>query len=369
MTAVRDMVAGHRVIVCCGAGGVGKTTTATGLALAGARAGRRVLALTIDPSRRLAQTLGVARNLKAPAPVPAAFLEAAGATGGSLHAWMLDPQLVADRSVDKLSPTPAVAQRLKNNRMYRQLARMVAGMQEYTAMEALHGFLDDGAYDLVILDTPPSRNALDFLDGPRRLERFFDGRIFQLFLPGEKATLIGRAASNLIHRAMSGVFGEATFKELQEFFGAFENILYALTRNALRTRKMLSDPDNVAFLLITSPAAEALEDAHLFRQKVEALGLPFGGFVLNRSLAAGQVRVLPDRSMLGADPSDAALSGLRKLHRLALLEEAAVDIDRRLLVELQERAGEGATALALPTFPDGAHDIDGLVQVARSLTL
>ncbi len=368
MSRLREMVESHRVIVCCGAGGVGKTTTATGLALAGARSGRRVLALTIDPSKRLAQTLGVARNLKEPAPVPHSFLVAAEATAGSLHAWMLDPQLVADRSVDKLSPTPAVAARLKANRMYKQLARMVAGMQEYTAMEALHGFLDDGAYDLVILDTPPSRNALDFLDGPRRLERFFDGRIFQLFLPGEKASFIGRAASNLIHRAMSGVFGEATYLELQEFFGAFENIMYALTRNALRTREKLSDAETVAFLLVTSPAPEALEDAHLFRHKVEDLGLPFGGFVLNRSLAAGVARVMPDRSMLGDAPTAAEISGLAKLRRLAELEWAAVDEDRALLAELTERAGPGAVALALPTFPDGAHDIGGLVQVARSLT-
>jgi anion-transporting ArsA/GET3 family ATPase len=368
MTRISEIIAGNRVIVCCGAGGVGKTTTATGLALAAARAGRSVLALTIDPSKRLAQTLGVERNLKEPAPVPASFLEAAGATSGSLHAWMLDPQLVADRSVDKLSPTPAVAARLKSNRMYKQLSRMVAGMQEYTAMEALHGFLDGGEYDLVILDTPPSRNALDFLDGPRRLERFFDGRIFQLFLPGEKASFIGRAASSLIRRAMSGVFGEATFLELQEFFGAFENIMYALTRNALRTREMLSDAETVSFLLVTSPAPEALEDAHLFRQKVEALGLPFGGFVLNRSLAAGVARVAPDRSMLGPEPSEAALSGLRKLQRLAVLEEAAVGEDLKLLDELTQRAGEGAVALALPTFPEGAHDIAGLVRVARALT-
>lgn len=365
MTALRDMVENHRVIVCCGAGGVGKTTTATGLALSAARAGRKVLALTIDPSKRLAQTLGVARNLKEPAPVPDSFLQAAEATG-TLHAWMLDPQLVADRSVDKLAPTPEMARRLKSNRMYKQLARMVAGMQEYTAMEALHGFLDEGAYDLVILDTPPSRNALDFLDGPRRLERFFDGRIFQLFLPGEKASFIGRAASNLIGRVMSGVFGEATYLELQEFFGSFEKILYSLTRNALRTREMLSDPETVAFLLVTSPAPESLEDAHLFRQKVEALGLPFGGFVLNRSLAAGPERVMPDRAMLGPDPSPEAISGLRKLRRLAALEEAAVGVDKRLLEELRTQAGDAA-AIALPTFPDGAHDIAGLVRVARSL--
>jgi anion-transporting ArsA/GET3 family ATPase len=360
-------VKNYRVIVCCGAGGVGKTTASTALALAGARAGRRVLALTIDPSKRLAQTLEVDRNLREPAKVSQRVLDVAGVTDGTLHAWMLDPQLVATRAVDRLAPNSEVASRLKKNRLFRQVSRMVAGMQEFTAMEALHTFLRDGDYDLVILDTPPSRNALDFLEGPRRLERFFDGRLLRLFLTDEPSTFIGRAASALLDGAMSGVFGRDTFSELQEFFGMFEKIFLRLTSNALRTREMLSDADSVAFLLVTTPAPESVSDAELFRKKTEAMGLPFGGFILNRSLSAGPPRQLPTRAMLGKKPSAAALSGLEKLIQLANLEAAEAEKDAEVHRAMTESAGEGRATIALPIWADGAHNATGLALVADAL--
>src|SRR5690606_25501895 len=162
-------------------------TPATALALAGAREGRRVLALTVDPSRRLAQTLGVERSLPEPTPVPAEVSRSAGVADPSLlEAWMLDPGVVADRFVHRFADSPEEARRLTQNRIYRQVSRMIAGMQEYAAMEALYGFLREDRYDLVVLDTPPSRHALDLLQGPSRLHSFSDGRIFQLSLPGEQ---------------------------------------------------------------------------------------------------------------------------------------------------------------------------------------
>ncbi|MFK7928255.1 MAG: ArsA family ATPase, partial [Myxococcota bacterium] len=174
---IEELVMNRRILVVCGAGGVGKTTTATALALAGARQGRRVLALTVDPSKRLAQTLGVDRNLEAPISIPEERLRLAGIEPpGSLETWMLDPKLVADRMVQKLAKDPEEVERLMQNRIYRGISRMVAGMQEYMAMEALHEFHEEGRYDLVILDTPPSRNALAFLEGPQRMANFLDGR-------------------------------------------------------------------------------------------------------------------------------------------------------------------------------------------------
>jgi anion-transporting ArsA/GET3 family ATPase len=184
---LKELVDTQRVIVCAGAGGVGKTSVAASMALGAARGGKRVLVVTVDPSKRLAEVLGVDRNPTDPVPVPAEKLEALGVTPpGSLHAWMLDPQLVADRVVKRFSRTQEDADRLMANRIYKNVTAMVAGMQEYTAVEALHGFVADDSYDLIILDTPPSRNALHFLDAPERAGRFLDKRIFNLFVPGRR---------------------------------------------------------------------------------------------------------------------------------------------------------------------------------------
>ena len=173
MSRIASFVLNKRIIVCCGAGGVGKTTTSAALALAAARAGRKVLVLTIDPSKRLAETLGVDRNSPEPTRLPEDRERAAGITGpGELSAWMLDPRLVSDQAVRKLVKDPADQEKLLAHPVYDQITSMIAGMQEYTAMEALYQFVETGRYDLVVLDTPPSRNALNFLEAPSRLSEF-----------------------------------------------------------------------------------------------------------------------------------------------------------------------------------------------------
>ena len=359
------LIRDRRVIICCGAGGVGKTTTATALALAAARSGRKVLALTIDPSKRLAETLGVERNLRVPVSLPAERLERAFIRPpGALETWMLDPQLVSDRAVTRLASGESDAERLKDNRIYQQISRMVAGMQEYTAMEALYGFMREERYDLIVLDTPPSRHALEFLDGPRRLERFFDGRIFQLFKPSEDVGFIRQAASKLIGQVLSSVFGEENYDELQEFFVAFSPLFSTLTRNAGDMFRRLSDPADCAFLLVSSPSSEAVVDALHFRAKTRELGLPFGGFILNRSKAWNDARVMPEASIFGPAPSPVQLSALAKLKKLALLEEVEATRHAHVLAELTQTAGDKAFAAALPEFPSGANDLDALVQLA-----
>lgn len=365
---VRHLVRNARVLVCCGAGGVGKTTVATALALAAARDGRRVLALTVDPSRRLAETLGVSRNLPRPAPVPAQWRVDAGIPEDAvLDAWMLSPQLVADRVVRKFSSNEEQRAQLMDNRIYRQVTRMVAGMQEYTAMQAVYDFLREGRYDLIVLDTPPSRNALDFLDGPRRLQRFFDGRIFRLFLPGEGASVIRRAARDLIRRVLSAAFGEDNTHELQEFFSSFGELFSKLTSNAVRTQRMLSDPEQVGFLLITSPAPESVTDAMFFRRKTEELGMPFAGFLLNRSHALAAGRRFPDESLFTPPLTAVQRSALVKLQALAELERAEMLRDQSLLADLSDQAGDGALTQALPALPGGVDDMISLRVVADTL--
>ncbi|NCG22095.1 MAG: AAA family ATPase [Rhodobacterales bacterium] len=363
-----DIILGRRVIVCAGSGGVGKTTTATAIALAAARSGRRVLALTVDPSKRLAETLGVDRNLPRPVPVPAETLKKAGITDPSLlEAWMLDPGVVADAFVHRFAESPELAARLTKNRIYKQVSRMIAGMQEYTAMEALYGFLREERYDLIVLDTPPSRNALDFLYGPSRLSNFLDGRIFQLFLPGEKRGLFRRATSRLVNGVNAAVFGRETYEELQEFFTSFADIFKRMTKNASAGLQALRDPDDVAFVLVTSPATEAMTDALFFRRKCIELELPFAGFVLNRSQAGDDDRTVPPDELFGSQPSAVEQSALGKLQQLALFEQAAVVRDQERLTHLAENSGDDAFALALPQLPGGAEKMEALVHLGQVL--
>lgn len=363
---VAKLVRESRVLVCCGAGGVGKTTTAAGLGLAAARAGRRVLVLTIDPSKRLAETMGVSPHEKKPHPPPPFFLHAAGIHApGSLEVWMLDPRYISDVTVSKLARDEDEMKVLTNNRIYQNVTRMIAGMQEYTAMEALYQFVSEERYDLIVLDTPPSRNALAFLEGPTRLGRFFDGRIFQLFLPQGQG-MFRQAASQLFGKVLATVFGEVFYTEFQQFLASFSDIFRVLTGNAEKMRAMLARPD-VAFFLVTSPSPEALTEARFFQEQTRGLDLPFRAFVLNRSHALDTRLRLPEEAQLGADPSPVARAGLAKLRRLGEIERVRAEADAGLLRQLAGQAGPTATALALPTFPGGVDDIQGLVEIARSL--
>jgi anion-transporting ArsA/GET3 family ATPase len=364
---LKELVDTQRVIVCAGAGGVGKTSVSASMALGAARGGKRVLVVTVDPSKRLAEALGVDRNPTDPVPVPQEKLEALGVTPpGSLHAWMLDPQLVADRVVKRFSRTQEDADRLMANRIYKNVTAMVAGMQEYTAVEALHGFVADDSYDLIILDTPPSRNALHFLDAPERAGRFLDKRIFNLFVPGE-GSLIRRAATKLIERVMDAALGNETREDLQTFFTLFSSILARLHRNADEMRAFFTRPD-VSVLVVTSPAREALDEAlYLASRTRDDLSMPLAGYILNRSLAQTGEWELPDSLMSDENLDDSTRAGLEKLKPIAAREHAEAERHRALLVELANRLGGEGVALGLPLLARGIDDLTSLSVLAEAL--
>ncbi len=364
---LKDLVETQRVIVCAGAGGVGKTSVSASMAVGAARSGKRVLVVTVDPSKRLAEALGVDRNPADPVPVPPAKLDALGVTPpGSLHAWMLDPQLVADRVVKRFSRTQADADRLMANRIYKNVTAMVAGMQEYTAVEALHGFVADDSYDLIILDTPPSRNALHFLDAPERAGRFLDKRIFNLFVPGE-GSLIRRAATKLIERVMDAALGNETREDLQTFFTLFSSILARLHRNADEMQAFFTRPD-VSVLVVTSPAREALDEAlYLARRTQEDLSMPLAGYILNRSLAQTGEWDLPSSLMADPNLDDSTRSALEKLQPIAAREHAEAERHRALLAELSGRLQGKGVALGLPLLARGIDDLTSLSVLAEAL--
>lgn len=275
---LKEALLTKEVIVCCGAGGVGKTTTSAALALAAAQLGRRVLVLTIDPSKRLAQALGVSQNTPTPVMLSKDRLTQLGVTEGALSAWLLDPQHVSDGVV--LREASAQASELMSNLIYREISGMVAGMQEYTAVEALRGFVQDQAYDLVVLDTPPARHALRFLDAPERVAAFLDKRIFKLFVP-DRTGLVGRLAGKVIDEVLERAFGTQLKDELKQFFELFSQILDHLNANQ-QEMKIFFRSSKISFYLVTSAHIEVLAEAQYFKEQVKERGLSFGGVFLNR---------------------------------------------------------------------------------------
>lgn len=366
---MRTIVETRRVIVCCGAGGVGKTSVSAALALAAARFGRRVLVITIDPSRRLADLMGIARRSEKPVRLPEDLQKATGIVApGLLDTWVLDPQRIADAAVRALTKTPREAERLLENRVYRNVTKMIAGMQEYTAVEALHGFVKEDRYDLVVLDTPPSRNALQFLESPSRLRAFIDGRIFNLFVP-RAGGRISRAASRMVDTVFDIGLGKETRQELQEFFQGFTMIFRQLSRNASDMRSFFRS-SQVSFLAVTSPAETALREAFFFAdQLTKQFNIPLGGFILNRSMAYRQQELPHPRSRVGTEESAVLRSALEKLASLADEEHRQRQEATALLAKLEKKAGAGARCLALPVIRQGVTDVGSLVSLADALVV
>jgi anion-transporting ArsA/GET3 family ATPase len=366
-TFLDGLVRTKKVIVCVGAGGVGKTTTSAALGLAAAMAGRRVLVLTIDPARRLAEAMGIPESGRTPTRVDPSLLLGAGAADvGELWAWMLDPAVVLEDMVRRLADSEERATRILANKVYLALSRLVAGMQEYTAAEALHALVSTGRYDLVVLDTPPSRNAIDFLDGPGKLSAFLDERIIGLFLP-DRGGLLWRRATHLISVVFGRAFGDGFFRDLQEFLGLFAGMFSGMREHATHVRTILQS-EATSYLLVTSPEPAALAEVAYFREQIRAKGLPFAGYVLNRSWAFTRGFRSPSGIPAPAGAPACASEAARKLGLLADEELARAARDRSLLDGLRARAG-GGFATASPNLGEGIEDLRGLVNLARCLVL
>jgi anion-transporting ArsA/GET3 family ATPase len=365
--SLHSLIRDKHVLVLCGAGGVGKTTTAAAIGVAAARAGRKVLVLTIDPARRLAEAMGLKTGGPEPTTVPPERLYAGATPGrGQLDVWMLDPRVIFERLVHRLSPTPAAAQAILDNRLYRFLSELAAGMQEYTAAEALDSFLEEGRYELIVLDTPPSRHALDFLEAPGRLARFLDDRIVALFTPEEAGKgRLWRKASQLLNQVLGTVFGEDFSKEMRGFIGAFSGLFAGIKVHTERLRQRLMSSD-AAFLLVTSPEAAALEEASFFRETLAERGLPFAGYVLNRSWARHEALAHPE-VLLRHVEDDAERGGVKALMRLAEVERERAEAHRGLLARLAQHLPAGAVAVAAPEAGGDLEDFSGLVRLGDAL--
>lgn len=354
-----DLVRDKQVIVCCGAGGVGKTTTAAAVGLAGALEGRRVLVLTIDPARRLAEAMGIPAGGPTPARVPRELVQT-----GELSAWMLDPRVVFEDMVRRLSDTKDRADRVLGNKLYLALRDLIAGMQEYTAAEALYMFHESGDYDLVVLDTPPSRNALEFLEAPRKLALFLDEKIIGVFLPGASGGggMFWSRARGLVSSVFDRIFGEGFMGDLQSFLSGFSGMFASMRGHADAVRSLLTS-DQSSFIVVTSPDSAARTEARFMQEKLREMRLPFSGYVLNRSWAYTRGLISPTTLGVGATPE--AKSAIAKLEALAAHEQRLAERDRLVLNELR---GDGACeATATPHLGAAIEDFAGLLTLATGL--
>ncbi|MFE2517461.1 ArsA family ATPase [Streptomyces mirabilis] len=293
-----------RIVVCCGSGGVGKTTTAAALGLRAAERGRKVVVLTIDPARRLAQSMGIDSLDNVPRRVKGIDDSA----GGGLHAMMLDMKRTFDEIVEAHADGERAAVIL-NNPFYQSLSAGFAGTQEYMAMEKLGQLRARDEWDLIVVDTPPSRSALDFLDAPKRLGSFLDGRLIRLLTAPAK--LGGRAGMKFLNVGMSmmtgtlgKLLGGQLLKDVQTFVAAMDTTFGGFRTRADATYKLLQAP-GTAFLVVAAPERDALREAAYFVERLAAEDMPFAGLVLNRVHGSGAAHLSAERALAAAENLDA----------------------------------------------------------------
>jgi anion-transporting ArsA/GET3 family ATPase len=290
--SLSELLATRRVVITVGCGGVGKTTVAASLALSAARAGKRVLCLTIDPAKRLATSLGL-REMRSEAQVVAPEIWGATGTSGTLTAMMLDVRGTFDELVTRYASSPATRDRILNNRIYREMASSLAGTPEYMAMEKLYALKDDKNYDLIVLDTPPTSNALDFLDAPEKMIGAMDSPAVRAFVSAFEKT--GKMSFNLVSKAMEMVLsGLGTFtgmdflSQVAEILSDLQGLFGGFKERAGRVRDALHGKD-VAFVLVTSPDPMAIGEAMFFLERLQSGGMNAEGLVLNRVRMADDI--------------------------------------------------------------------------------
>jgi len=349
---LRSLVADRSVIICCGSGGVGKTTVSATFALAAARAGRRACVVTVDPARRLADSLGVQS-------LPNVPTEVEGDWPGHLFALMLDTKGTFDDLVHRYARTPEQAQGILANRLYQNLAGALSGTQEYMAMEKLYELVNSAAFDVVVVDTPPTRNALDLLDAPRRLTRFLENRLFRaLLLPTRMSLRAIGVATQALLRTISKVAGAEIVQDAVSFFQAFEGMEEGFRTRAGAVRELLAD-HSTAYILVTSARPDAITEASFFAEKLAERDVHPAALVVNR--------IHPHFG-----PSNTSTPAASPVKGLAALESNLVSLNA-----LAEREEHSFAALAeqvapapvgrIPLFGHDVHELEGLQRAADHL--
>ena len=368
---IAELVDHRRVVVCCGTGGVGKTTTAATIAIEGARRGRDAVVVTIDPARRLANTLGLEELSNTPHEIPRSLWRGEHdlAVHGRLHALMLDTKSTFDQLVEGYAADEEQVERILSNRFYRNVAGSLSGTQEYMAMEKLYELHSSGNFELIVVDTPPSRHALDFLDAPRRLTRLLDNRIFRLLMAPTRTTFrVTTAAAQAFVRTVARVVGREVIDDIIAFFRAFEGMEAGFRDRANQVMTLLGASET-AFVLVTTPRRDAVEEGEYFAERLTDHGMVVDALIVNRmhprycNEPPEVLRTLA--AEFAARDGDAARRLAAGFHNLAELEEVAVR-ERRQLAGLEDRLGDAAV-VHVPELDHDVYDFAALHAVGRYL--
>jgi len=346
----------ERIIVCTGSGGVGKTTTAAVLAMRGAEHGRKSVVVTIDPAKRLADALGLRGLSNSPKRID-------GPWPGELWAMMLDTKSTFDALVAKYAGSEEQSEGILANRFYRNISEALSGTQEYMAMEKLYELHEETDFDLIVVDTPPTRHALDFIDAPRRLTRFLDHRLYRILMAPTRGLVKAlNVAAQAFLRTVSRVVGGDAVNDAIAFFQAFEGMEQGFKDRAAKVSALLSET-HTAFVLIASPRRDTVDEATFFARKLHEAGIEVRGLIVNRvhpRFGDALPEALRERShtLAGSDLGDLYTC-------LADFQQIATEEDRHLR-GLAEHVAP-APVVRVPFLRSDVHDIDGLERIAEHL--
>ena len=356
-----------RIVVCCGSGGVGKTTTAAALALRAAEAGRRTVVLTIDPARRLAQSMGLTELDNAPRQVKGVNM----VNGGELHAMMLDMKRTFDEVV--LAHTePDRAEEIFANPFYQAMSSTFSGTQEYMAMEKLGQLRAADEWDLIVVDTPPSRSALDFLDAPQRLARFLDGRILRLLMApartgGRGVLKLVSASFSFFNRVITKILGAQLLTDVSGFVAALDSMFGGFRERAEQTYNLLKTP-GTAFVVVAAPEPDAVREASYFAERLADERMPLVGLVLNRVHRTGALDLSAEQSLAAAQRLDAKGDSPITASVLRVHADLVQLVARERRVAARFTSAHPHIPVAeVPAEPEDVHDLDGLRRVGAAL--
>ena len=374
---VGDLLEGKEICICAGSGGVGKTTTSAAVALGMASRGKKVAVLTIDPAKRLANSLGLPELGNEESLVePERFAEAGVEMRGELWAMMLDAKRTFDELVERHAPDEQTRDRILRNRIYQEISNAMAGSQEYMAMEKLYELHQEARYDLLVLDTPPTRHALDFIEAPERMTRFIEGKSLQFFLrPGRFGVKMLGRSGGLLFSALKRITGIDLLQDLSEFFQSFGDMAQGFRERAQRVNELLGRRCTT-FVLVTAPERDSIEEGLYFWRRLKEARLPFGGVVVNKvhpdyvrargkatEAARNSLVVDLERSFDGTrEAAELAAKVAENFERYRVLAER----DRTNMETLTGRL-EKECVLEVPYFDEDVHDIAGLDRVNRYL--